>query len=149
VLWSVFGLVSASLCAVQSPDVFIGTLDTVDWFIPKWYAIVLRLSWFWANKTTCTDILNAKLFLTSPMLKVNENWCQYWLNFSTVTKKLFLSKFKNWAKTIFLLIFVHSGWKFYYSCRMIYVFPLFSVCITIFCFKVKLFKKTVKIQVMR
>jgi hypothetical protein len=33
--------------------------------------------------------------------------------------------------------------NFNYSCGMIYVFPLFSVCITIFCFKVKL-KKSLK-----
>jgi hypothetical protein len=41
--------------------------------------------------------------------------------------------------------FLHTvGGNFNYSCRMIYVFPLFSVCITIFCFKVKLFKKNRK-----
>jgi hypothetical protein len=69
--------------------------------------------------------------------------------FQLLLKNYFRVNLKIEQKRYFCSFLYTVAGNFIYSCRVIYVSPLFSVCITIFCFKVKLFKKTVKIQVMR
>jgi hypothetical protein len=61
--------------------------------------------------------------------------------FQLLLKNYFRVNLKIEQKPYFCSFLYTVAGNLIYSCRMIYVFPLFSVCITIFCFKVKLKKK--------
>jgi ABC-type sulfate transport system permease subunit len=65
--------------------------------------------------------------------------------FQLLLKNYFRVNLKIEQKRYFNSFLYTVAGNFNYSCRrMIYVFPLFSVCITIFCFKVKFKKKNRK-----